>query len=246
MSNNHSSCICLEDFTIAYDQRPVLWDVDVKIPENSRTAIIGPNGAGKSTLIKGMLELIPRMSGRVEFMGQSFQEMHSKIAYVPQSSQVNWDFPTTVEDAVLMGRYVHLGWFKRPTKADKYIAKRALEQMGMIDYANRQISQLSGGQKQRVFLARAIAQEALIYIMDEPFTGVDVTTEKVIVDYIKDMQSDGKTSIVVHHNLNTLEEYFDYLLILNKKLIDAGPMEHTFNSQNLAKANMMDVRGVKP
>lgn len=243
MTNTQSSWITVEDMTIAYDHQPVLWDVDVAIPANSRTAIIGPNGAGKSTLLKGMLELLPRMSGLVNYFGQDFKDIYSKIAYVPQSNQVNWDFPTTVEDVVLMGRYVHLGWFKRPQKVDRYIAQGALERMGMLAYADRQISQLSGGQKQRVFLARAIAQEADIYMMDEPFTGVDVTTEQVIVDYLQDMQMEGKTSIVVHHNLNTLAAYFDYLVILNKQVVDMGPMSDTLNADNLSRANMLDSRG---
>lgn len=228
----------VEDLTMTYSDKPVLWDNDVDIVENSRTAIIGPNGAGKSTLIKGILGLHKTLSGSVEIMGQPVKEVQSKIAYIPQSKSVNWDFPTTALDVVLMGRYVHLGWVKRPRKKDLIIAEEALAQMGMSDYRNRQISQLSGGQRQRVFLARAIAQNAEIYFMDEPLAGVDKNTEKVIIDFLKETQRAGKTSIVVHHDLNTLVDYFDHLVILNKRVIAQGPMSETLTQANLDEAEM--------
>lgn len=228
----------VEDLTMAYNEKPVLWDNDVDIVENSRTAIIGPNGAGKSTLVKGILGLQKTLSGYVEVMGQPVKQVQKKIAYIPQSNSVNWDFPTTALDVVLMGRYVHLGWIKRPRKKDLKKAEQALQKIGMQDYKNRQISQLSGGQRQRVFIARAIAQDAEIYFMDEPLAGVDKNTEKVIIDFLKESQNQGKTSIVIHHDLNTLAEYFDHLVILNKKIIDQGPMQTILTKENLAQANL--------
>lgn len=228
----------VEDLTMAYNEKPVLWDNDVDIVENSRTAIIGPNGAGKSTLVKGILGLQRTLSGYVEVMGQPVKQVQKKIAYIPQSNSVNWNFPTTALDVVLMGRYVHLGWIKRPRKKDLEKAEQALQKIGMQDYKNRQISQLSGGQRQRVFIARAIAQDAEIYFMDEPLAGVDKNTEKVIIDFLKESQNQGKTSIVIHHDLNTLAEYFDHLVILNKKIIDQGPLQTTLTKENLAQANL--------
>ncbi len=228
----------VEDLTMAYQDKPVLWDNDVDIIENSRTAIIGPNGAGKSTFLKGILGLLPSLSGYVKFMGRPLEEVREKVAYIPQSKSVNWDFPTTALDVVLMGRYVHLGWIKRPTKKDYRIAEEALERMGMGEYRDRQISQLSGGQRQRVFLARTIAQEAEIYIMDEPLAGVDMTTEKVIIDFLHEAQAEGKTSVVVHHVVYTLADYFAHLVILNKRVIAQGLMEDVLLQENLELANI--------
>ena len=230
--------IKVEDFTMAYQEQPVLWDIDLKIMKGSRTAIIGPNGAGKSTLIKGILGLEKTLSGKVSIMGTHFNEIKKKVAYIPQASEVNWDFPTTVEDVVLMGRYVHLGWIKRPQKLDYEKAHQALKEIGIYDYKDRQISQLSGGQRQRVFIARAIAQEAEIYFMDEPLAGVDKKTEKIFIDFVKRIQQKGHTSIVVHHDLNTIKQYFDHVIILNKSLIAAGPTREVFIHDNLVKANM--------
>lgn len=228
--------IKVEDMTIAYADKPVLWDNDVEIINNSITAIIGPNGAGKSTLIKGILNLQKKLSGSVSIMGKSFDEVKKQIAYIPQTASVNWDFPTTVLDVVLMGRYVHLGWIKRPSKEDYALARQALEKIGMADFKNRQISELSGGQKQRVFIARAICQDADIYFMDEPLAGVDKVTEKIIFDFMKDSQKRGKTSIVVHHDLNTIEKYFDHIVILNKKIIAQGKVTDVFTKENVDKA----------
>lgn len=233
--------IQVRDLTIAYHDKPVLWDIDLDIPANTKTAVIGPNGAGKSTMIKGILGLEPTLSGEILIAGESVKKILHNIAYIPQASSVNWNFPTTVEDVVLMGRYVHLGWVKRPSKKDKEIALDALDEIGMIDFRNRQISQLSGGQRQRVFIARAIAQQAEIYFMDEPLAGVDKRTEAVIIDFLNRSQAEGKTSIVVHHDLNTLQMYFDYLVILNKKLIASGQMEPTFTKENLERAQMLAI-----
>lgn len=233
--------IQVRDLTIAYHDKPVLWDIDLDIPANTKTAVIGPNGAGKSTMIKGILGLEPTLSGEILIAGEPVKKILHNIAYIPQASSVNWNFPTTVEDVVLMGRYVHLGWVKRPSKKDKEIALDALDEIGMIDFRNRQISQLSGGQRQRVFIARAIAQQAEIYFMDEPLAGVDKRTEAVIIDFLNRSQAEGKTSIVVHHDLNTLQMYFDYLVILNKKLIASGQMEPTFTKENLERAQMLAI-----
>ena len=235
----NNALIQVRDLTMAYNDKPVLWDVDVDIINNSRTAIIGPNGAGKSTMIKGILGLEQTLSGATRIDGKPVDQMLKQIAYIPQASSVNWNFPTTVEDVVLMGRYVHLGWIKRPRKLDKEIALAALEEIGLIDFRDRQISQLSGGQRQRVFIARAIAQQADIYFMDEPLAGVDKRTEGVIIDFLVRSQSEGKTSIVVHHDLNTINDYFDHIVILNKKLIAAGPVATTFTAANLSAADMI-------
>ena len=231
--------IKVEDLTMAYHDKPVLWDVDISIPEGSRTAIIGPNGAGKSTLLKGILGLQKKLSGEITVFGEPVKRVIKKIAYIPQKGSVNWDFPTTVTDVVLMGRYGHLGWIRRPGRKDKDYAARAIDRMGLTAGKERQISQLSGGQKQRVFIARAIAQAADIYIMDEPLAGVDKRTEGIIIGFIKDMQEKGKTSVVVHHDLNTLTDYFDYVVILNKRVIVQGPVNEVFTAANLEAAMMI-------
>ena len=189
----------IEDMTVAYDRHPVLWDVDMKVPQGALAAVLGPNGAGKSTLLKAALGLIPTISGRVKFYVNGtlsvFKEDKKQIVYVPQSGSVDWDFPTTVLDVVLMGRYGHLGWFRRPGKKERELALRTLEKIGMADYGNRQIKQLSGGQQQRVFLARALVQDGEIYFMDEPFKGVDKKTEETIITILKEMKNKGKTSL---------------------------------------------------
>lgn len=228
--------IHVEDLTVSYDLKPVLWDIDLDIPAGSLMAIVGPNGAGKSTLIKAILNLIKKVSGEALFNGKSYKEMHKKIAYVPQRGSVDWDFPTTVFDVVLMGRYGHLGWFRRPKKEDKEIAFEALEKVGMTLFKNRQIAELSGGQQQRVFLARALAQDGDIYLMDEPFQGVDAKTEKAIVEVLKALKQQGKTVVVVHHDLETVPAYFDSVTLLNMKVIASGPIETTFTEQNIKNA----------
>lgn len=226
----------VEDLTIAYQDKPVLWDNTVKIMEGSRTAIIGPNGAGKSTLLKGILGLQKKLSGEITIMGKPLEKVKKQIAYIPQSSSVNWDFPTTVFDVVLMGRYVHLGWIHKPGEKDRQLAQEALEKIGMSDFAHRQISQLSGGQKQRAFIARAICQDAQIYFMDEPLAGVDKKTEGIIMDFLKESQQRGKTMVVVHHDLNTLKKYFDHVVIINKRVIAQGPIEDAFTQENMERA----------
>lgn len=225
----------VHDLTVAYERKPVLWDVDFSIPAGNLVAIIGPNGAGKSTLLKSVLGLLTPASGWVKVLGQPVASQRKIIGYVPQRESVDWDFPTNALDVVLMGTYGKLGWIKRPGKADKELAMHSLEQLGMKNFANRQISQLSGGQQQRVFLARALAQRAQIYFMDEPFAGVDAATETAIIELLRELKAQGKTVLVVHHDLETVREYFDHVVLLNTRLIAAGPTEATFTHENLHK-----------
>ncbi len=221
----------VHDLTVAYQSRPVLWDIDLNIPEGQLAAVVGPNGAGKTTLLKAMLGLLKPVSGKVEFQSSC------RIGYVPQSESIDWDFPITVLDVVIMGRYDRLGWFRRPGKQDRRAAMEMLKKIGMDDYAGRQISQLSGGQQQRVFLARALVQDADLYFMDEPFKGVDVKTEKIIVQMLKELQEAGKTVVVVvHHDLQTVPEYFDWVTLINKKIIANGPVKEVFLEEHLEQA----------
>ncbi|MDO5062046.1 MAG: metal ABC transporter ATP-binding protein [Peptostreptococcaceae bacterium] len=228
----------IEDLTVAYQEKPVLWDIDLNIPKGRLMAIVGPNGAGKTTLLKAMLGLLKPVSGEVRYplYGGNDKEIKKQIGYVPQSSSVDWDFPATVQDVVLMGCYGKLGWLRRPRKEDRELAKKMLEKVGMQNFAQRQISQLSGGQQQRVFLARALAQEADIYFMDEPFKGVDAQTERTIVDLLKELKSEGKTVVVVHHDLQTVKEYFDHLALINLRVIASGTTQDVFTDENLKKA----------
>lgn len=225
----------VHDMTVAYHKKPVLWDIDLTVPEGKLIGIIGPNGAGKSTLIKAILGLIPKASGWVQIYGSPFEEMRSMIGYVPQRESVDWDFPVNVQDVVQMGLYRQLGWIKRPGKKHLQLALESLERVGMADFSNRQISQLSGGQQQRVFLARALAQDARIYLMDEPFAGVDVATEKAIITLLNELKSRGKTVLVVHHDLQTISEYFDHLLMMNMRVIANGPVDQVFTKENLQR-----------
>lgn len=233
MNKDKNSIINVEDLTLAYNEKPVVWDADVNIIRNSRTAIIGPNGAGKSTLLKGILGLLKPLAGEVKILGKDPKNARKYFSYIPQTASVNWDFPTTVLDVVLMGRYKTLGWIRRPGKKDYEIAKQALEKMGMYEFKDRQISELSGGQRQRVFLARSISSDAEIYFMDEPLAGVDMVTEKIIMDTIKEFQKDGKTIVAVHHDLNTIEKYFDHVVIINRRVVAEGPVSETFTKENL-------------
>ncbi len=223
----------VHDLTVAYDRKPVLWDIDMKIPEGKLVGIVGPNGAGKSTLIKAIMGLLPNTSGFVRIFDQPLDEIRQRVSYVPQRESVDWDFPASVRDVVLMGRYGKLGLFKRPRKADIMAAMDALRQVGMEAYSSRQISQLSGGQQQRVFLARALAQQADIYLMDEPFAGVDAATEKTIITLLREMTQQGKTIIVVHHDLQSVTTYFDWVILLNMRLTAYGPTNETFTQELL-------------
>lgn len=227
--------IIVEDLTVAYDIKPVVWDIDLEIKPGVLTAIVGPNGAGKSTLIKGIMGLVKPISGKVQF------PLGKNIAYVPQTGSVDWDFPATVEDIVLMGRYGHVGWVKRVTKEDRKIARDMIEKVGMSAFSDRQIAQLSGGQQQRVFLARALTQQADVYILDEPLKGVDVKTEAILMDLLRELAYQNKTVLVVHHDLSSLKTYFDELVLMNIKLIASGPMDTNLTKENLYRAYQSDV-----
>lgn len=224
----NSPILDIHHLTVNYDKTPVLWDISLSIPPGVLVGIVGPNGAGKSTLIKAALGLVKPISGRVDFFGEPLRRVRQRVAYVPQRESVDWDFPVTVRDLVVMGRYGRLGLFHRPRAADWAAAEHYLELVGMADYGHRQISQLSGGQQQRVFLARALLQEADIYFMDEPFTGVDLATETVIVQLLQQLRAKGKTVFVVHHDLNTVESYFDWVILMNMRLIAYGPKNDVF------------------
>jgi manganese/zinc/iron transport system ATP- binding protein len=228
--------LSVEQLTVNYDKTPVLWDINFEIPRGKLVGIIGPNGAGKSTLLKSLLGMACPLSGKVEFFGAPFKKMRRKVAYVPQRSSVDWDFPITAFDVVLMGRFGKLGLLKWPTAADRASATRALEMVGMLPFADRQISQLSGGQQQRLFIARALVQDAEIYLMDEPFAGVDMATEQAIIVLLDALRERGKTLFVVHHDLSSVDSYFDWVIILNTCLIACGPVEEVFHAENIARA----------
>ncbi len=225
----------VHDLTVAYQRKPVLWGIDLAVPAGKLIGIIGPNGAGKSTLIKAAMGLIPIRSGWVRIFGQPARQNLRRVGYVPQRETVDWDFPVNVMDVVLMGRYGRLGLLRRPSREDREVARACLEQVKMLPYADRQISNLSGGQQQRVFLARALAQESDLYFMDEPFAGVDAATEAAIVELLQSLKSRGKTLLVVHHDLPTARTYFDMLLLLNLRLVAFGPTREIFNADLLQK-----------
>jgi len=226
----------VEDLTVSYHSKPVLWDIDFDVPPGVMAAIVGPNGAGKSTLIKSVLGLVPTVAGHVTLHGRPYKAQRRRVGYVPQRSSVDWDFPTTALDVVTMGLYGRLGWLRRPGRRERDEAMAALELVGMQDFAKRQISQLSGGQQQRVFLARALVQKADVYFLDEPMAGVDATTERAIVDILRRLRDEGKTVIVVHHDLQTVRSYFDWLLILNVRVIAQGPVAEVYTADHLRKA----------
>ncbi len=228
-----AKAIEVTDLTVAYQETPVLWDIDLDVPPGVLLAIVGPNGAGKTTLIKAILGLVRPAAGNVLIYNKPYDVQRKIVGYVPQRGSVDWDFPTNVLDVVMMGRYGALGWIKRPGKHDRELAMQALEKVGMQNYTTRQISQLSGGQQQRVFLARALVQDATIYLMDEPFQGVDATTERAIVTLLQELRESGKTVVVVHHDLQTVTDYFDWVTLLNIRRIASGPVEDTFTSDNL-------------
>lgn len=227
--------LSIDDMTVAYHHKPVLWDIEYDAPEGKLIGIIGPNGAGKSTLIKAVMDLVPRASGRVMIYGKPYAKQRNLVGYVPQRESVDWDFPVNALDVVTMGRYGKIGWCRPVRKQDKDAALHALERVGMADYAHRQISQLSGGQQQRVFLARALAQDAKIYFMDEPFAGVDAGTEGAIIAILQELIQRGRTVFVVHHDLQTVRHYFDELIMLNMRIVARGPTEDVFTQENLKK-----------
>lgn len=229
------SPLSVHAMTVAYHRKPVLWDVDFDAAPNRLIAIVGPNGAGKSTMIKACLGLLPRASGQVEFWGRPFRDVRERVGYVPQRESVDWEFPVSALDVVCMGRYRRIGWFRPVSRRHREAALECLERIGLQDLAHRQISRLSGGQQQRVFLARALAQEADLYIMDEPFAGVDAATERAIVEVLREIKSTGRTVIAVHHDLQTVPEYFDDVILLNMRVVAAGPVGEVFTRENLQK-----------
>lgn len=225
----NSTAIEIHDLTVSYHRKPVLWGIDCEIPEGEMTAIIGPNGAGKSTLMKAMLGLIPQASGHTLFWGKTIDAMRSKISYMPQRESVDWDFPITVEQVVMMGRNQSIGLFKKPRAADHLLVSQALHQVGLESFSKRQIAELSGGQQQRVFLARALVQDADVYLMDEPFAGVDIGTEQMIMNVLQSMKQAGKTIIAIHHDLLSVSRHFDNALLLNLRKIAFGKTTDVLN-----------------
>jgi len=234
-NGNGAMPLRIRDLTVAYHRKPVLWDINAEVPAGQLTGIIGPNGAGKSTLIKACLDLVPRVSGEIRVFGLPVSQARARVAYVPQRESVDWDFPVTAIDVVTMGLYRHIGWIRPVNRQHRAIAHQALERVGMQDYARRQISQLSGGQQQRLFLARALVQNADLYFMDEPFAGVDAATERAIVALLQQLRADGKTVLVVHHDLQTVRAYYDRVLLLNLRVVAHGSTDEVFHEENLRK-----------
>jgi len=226
----------VEDLTVSYGERPALWDIDLDIPPGVLAGIVGPNGAGKSTLLKTVLGLVRPAAGHICLFGRPYAAQRRRVGYVPQRSSVDWEFPTSVLDVVTMGLYGQLGWFRRPGRRERERSLRALEEVGMAELAGRQISELSGGQQQRVFLARALVQDADIYFLDEPMAGVDATTERAIIELLRGLRDRGRTAIVVHHDLQTVRSYFDWLVLLNVRVISQGPVSTVYTARNLRRA----------
>lgn len=227
--------LSVRDLTVAWYRKPVIWDVDLEVQPGQLVGVVGPNGAGKSTLLKAIMDLVPKASGRVEVFGRSYRQSRSRVGYVPQRESVDWDFPISVLDVVTMGLYGKIGWCMPVRRKHRDIALQALERVGISELAHRQISQLSGGQQQRTFLARALVQDADLYLMDEPFAAVDAATEKAIVEILREMRQAGKTALVIHHDLHTVPEYFDSLVLLNMRVVASGPTKEVFTRENLER-----------
>lgn len=229
---NHA--ISISNLNVAYDDKIVLEAINLEVSAGKITGIVGPNGAGKTTLLKTILGLLEPNTGQLFLLGAKIKAVRKKIAYVPQKDMVDWQFPTTVKEVIMMGRFPHKKLFQRMSETDHQIANKALESLGMQDFSNRQIGELSGGQQQRVFIARALAQEAEILMLDEPFVGVDAKTEQIIVDILKKISKEGKTVLIIHHDLSKVAEYFDDVILLNKKIIAKGSVKEIFNKENLS------------
>jgi manganese/zinc/iron transport system ATP- binding protein len=226
----------IHDVTVAYHRKPVLWDIDLTVREPCLVGIVGPNGAGKSTLLKAILGLVPLATGEITLLGRPARQQRRLVGYVPQRESVDWEFPVSVLDVVLMGTYGRLGWFRRPGRAQREWAMECLKRVGLDHLADRQIGQLSGGQQQRTFLARALAQQAEVYFMDEPLAGVDAATEQVVMELLRELRAAGKAVFVVHHDLRTVPQYFDCVALLNLRLVAFGPTATTFTAENLRQA----------
>ena len=236
LSDGKTHPIEIRHLSVTYRTEPALWNIDLDLPEGNMIAIVGPNGAGKSTLIKAVMGLVPITAGKVNVYGKSYSKQRSKVAYVPQRGSVDWDFPTDALDVVEMGLYGKLGWLRRPNSHTREKARECLDKVGLGEYANRQIGQLSGGQQQRVFVARALAQDPQIYLMDEPLNGVDAITEETILSILENLRKEGKTIVMVHHDLQTVDKYFDWVVMLNRSLVTTGPIKEVFTKDNLDKA----------
>lgn len=232
---NKEEIIEVENLTVNYDKTPVLWQINVALPAHKLIAIVGPNGAGKSTFLKALLGLQKPISGSVTFWGLPYAKVRKQVGYVPQRASVDWEFPINVLDVVLMGRFGKLGLLKWVRAKDREAAEQALDQVGMLPFAKRQISELSGGQQQRVFFARALVQDAQIYLMDEPFAGIDTATEKALIEMLIKLKEKGKTLLIVHHDLATVKGYFDWVVLLNTCLIANGPISEAFNETNIRR-----------
>ncbi len=243
MDNDHlapspgfNPVLAVKDLTVAFKEKPVLWDIDVQVPSGVLLGVVGPNGAGKTTLIKSILGLIKPAAGQIDIFQKRLSAVRRRVSYIPQRGSVDWDFPTNPLDVVLMGRYGHLGWIRRPGSYEKDLALAALEKVNMLEFASHQINQLSGGQQQRIFIARSLVQDADLYFMDEPFVGVDAVTESAIITLLKELRSKGKTVIVIHHDLETVQTYFDWALLLNVRKIAFGPVSEVMTKENLRVA----------
>jgi len=234
--NNKISPLTIQGLTVAYNNKPAIWELDYEAPVGGLVAVLGPNGAGKSTMIKSILGLVPKLNGEIRVFGQRYNKRRGNIAYVPQRSSVDWDFPISAGEVVAMGLYRKIGWARRVREIHRETALHYLSRVKMRELADRQIGQLSGGQQQRVFLARALAQEANLYLMDEPFSGVDATTEQTIIDVMREVTANGATVICVHHDLHTVSNYFNYALILNIRAIASGTIDEVLTKQNLEAA----------
>lgn len=235
-TQRRESALDIARLTVSYTNRPVLWDVDAWFPVGALSAIIGPNGAGKSTLLRAALGLLPTDAGHVSIRGLPARKALDQVAYVPQREAVDWDFPITVREVVEMGRYRSAGWFRRITRSDRAMVDACLARVGMSEYSHRQIGQLSGGQRQRIFLARALAQNTKLLVMDEPFAGIDARTEADLLGLLGELRDEGRTIIIVHHDLDTVREVFDWALLLNVRAIACGPAKKTLSAGNLLAA----------
>ena len=235
MSAPSANSLDIAHLTVCYDRKPAVWEADLSIPQGSMTGIVGPNGAGKSTLLKSILGLIPIAAGSVRFFGEDYRKVRHRVAYVPQRGSVDWEYPISAREVVAMGMYRQMGLFRWVGKAQRMAADEALDRVGMLDFADSQIGCLSGGQQQRVFIARALVQQADLYLMDEPFAGIDATTEKVILDLMKELREAGSTLVCVHHDLPTVADYFDHLALLNLRVVAAGKLQEVFTRETLTQ-----------
>nr|WP_275980262.1 metal ABC transporter ATP-binding protein [Halalkalibacter alkaliphilus] len=224
----------VESLSVFYENNQAVKDISFQAEKGRLIGIVGPNGAGKSTLIKAILGL-EKAQGKVTVLGEKVNDVRKQISYVPQRNQIDWDFPVLVEDVVMMGRFTHIPWYKKAGKKDLEIVIESLEKVGMLEYRKRQIGELSGGQQQRVFIARALAQHADLFFLDEPFVGIDVTSEEIIINLLREIRNEGKTVFVVHHDLSKVEQYFDELLLINKELVEYGEVKNVYKPDILSK-----------